>query len=216
MRTDEEIRDSVLQELDFEPSVHNTDIGVIVKNGVVTLTGHVPSYAEKIAAEKAVARVMGVRAIAEEIDVHLPSASKRTDGQIAEAAANVIRWNSTIPAGKVSIKVEEGIVYLHGDLDWQFQKDAAHRGISQLAGVRNVVNRIKLVSPIKAGEVRDQIKNALLRSARIDANSITVETHDHEVILKGKVRSWSEIQEAKKAAYNVKGVWTVKTELAIA
>lgn len=215
MKTDLNLRDDVMDELAFEPSIDETQIGVTTKNGVVTLNGHVSSYAQKGAAENAVRRVAGVKAIAEEIEVNFPSSIARTDAQIAEAAANAIQWNTFIPSGKVKIKVEDSWVYLDGEVDWQYQKDAAKNAINPLYGVRNVLNRISLKSRIHTKDVNAQIKKALERSARIDASKISVEANGHTVTLKGNVHSWAEKQDAKDAAYNVSGVWTVKNELEV-
>jgi len=215
MKSDLKLKDDILDELDFEPSIDETDIGVIVKNGIVTLTGHVNSYIEKRAAERAATRVKGVKAVVEEIDVNFPSNFNKTDVEIAEATVNALKWNTIVPSQAVSVKVENGIVFLDGQLDWQYQKTSAKDAISSLLGVKSVVNRITLKSPVKTSEVKSQIKKALERAARIDANNISVEANEHEVILKGEVHSWAEKEEAFRAAYKAPGVWTVKNKIIV-
>jgi osmotically-inducible protein OsmY len=215
MNSDLKLRDDVLDELCFEPSIDENHIGVITNNGVVTLTGHVSSFAQKRVVEKAVKRVAGVKAIAEEIEVTFPFSMEKTDAQVAEAAANAIDWNSSIPDGKVNVKVEEGWVYLDGEVNWQYQKSSAKNAVSQLWGVKNVVNQITLKSPVKPMEVKASITKALERAARIDADHISVEAIGHEVILKGTVHSWDELKNARKAAQRAQGVWTVKNELKV-
>lgn len=217
MKTDLRLKDDILDELDFEPSIDETDIGVIVKNGIVTLTGHVSSYSQKKAAEKAVLRVEGVKAVAEEIEVNFPSSIQKTDAEIAEAAVNALKWNAIVPSKNVKVKVENGIVFLDGKLDWQYQKTSAKDAISPLLGVKSVVNKIKidLQSPIKTSQVKTQIKKALERAARIDANHITVEAKDHQVVLKGEVSSWAEKEQAFRAAYKAPGVWSVKNQITV-
>lgn len=215
MKVDLRIKDDILDELDFEPSIDETDIGVIVKNGIVTLTGHVSNYSQKSAAESAAMRVEGVKAVVEEIEVCFPSIINKTDVEVAEEAINALKWNTIVPSEKVKVKVENGNVFLDGQLDWQYQKTSAKDAISSLLGVKSVVNRITLASPIKASEVKSMIKKALERAARIDANNISVEAKDHEVILKGEVHSWVEKEEAYRAAYKVPGVWTVKNHIIV-
>ena len=142
MKNDIKLKDDILDELCFEPSINETDIGVLVKNGVVTLTGHVDSYTQKLAAERVAMGIDGVKAVAEDITVNLPTSLRKTDTQIAEAAATAIKWNSLVPAEKVKMKVENGIIYLSGELDWSFQKSAANDSVSHLRGVKVVKNHI--------------------------------------------------------------------------
>lgn len=215
MKTDLKLKQDILAELKYEPSIDENEIGVITRHGVVTLTGHVRNYGQKLAAEKAASRVKGVKAIVEEITINVPSSKKRTDAQIAEAVANTLKWNSTIPNEKLKIKVENGVVYLNGEVSSQYEKKAVRKVVSLLWGIKHVVNRISIKSPINTSEVKSKIKQALERSARIDANHISVNARNHEVILKGKVRSWAEKEDARIAASKAPGVWAVKNELTV-
>lgn len=214
MKTDTQLRQDVLAELEWEPSIDPNEIGAAVHNGVVTLTGYVSSYAEKLSAEHAAERVSGVKAIAEEIEVKLPGSNQRTDTDIAQAALNAMKWNSVVK-NEIKVKVEDGVVTLTGDVNWNYERDSAKRAVEYLTGVRRVVNLLKVHARPSVDDVKEQIKKAFERAASLDAAQIQVETHDGEVTLKGKVRSWAESREAVTAAWGGPGVTEVRNQLKI-
>lgn len=215
MKTDYQIKNDVLDELAWQPNIDETQIGVIVENGVVTLSGVVNSYTKKLEAEKAAKRVIGVKAVALDIEVKFGTDFKKTDQEIAKATIEAFEWNSSIPEKDIQVKVENGWVYLTGEVQWSYQKSAAKTAIEKLVGVKGVSNLIKLKNNIKPTEVKDNIKKAFQRMADIDANNITLETHGHTVTLKGVVHSIKEKEDAETAAYNAGGVYEVKNELRI-
>jgi osmotically-inducible protein OsmY len=215
MISDLELRQNVLDELEFEPTVNAAHIGVAANRGVVTLTGFVTNYAEKAAAERAARRVKGVKAIAEEIEVRLPSDTKRSDDEIAARALDILKWQVGVPADRITIKVEKGIVTLTGEVEWQFQKTDAAHVVHKLSGVINVVNQIRVSTPVRASEVEEKIQKALERSADVEASRITVQTEGGRVILSGKVRAWYERDIAERAAWSAPGVTEVQDHLTI-
>ena len=215
MSSDLQLRQDVLDELEFEPSVNAAHIGVTANHGVITLTGFVTSYAEKTMAERAARRVKGVKAIAEEIEVRLPSDTKRADDEIAARAIDILKWQVGVPADRIRVKVEKGVVTLTGDVDWQFQKTEADHVVHKLSGVADVLNHIQVASPIHAVEVKEKIEKALQRSAELEASRITVETEGGRVILKGRVRAWYERDIAERAAWSAPGVTEVQDRLTI-
>ncbi len=214
--TDLELKKAVESELNFEPSINAAEIGVAAKDGIITLSGNVPSYWEKMAAERAAARVSGVKAVVNEVEVHLPGSSERTDEDIARAAVNALQWNVLIPIDRIKVKVSKGWVTLEGMVDWQFQKTAAEKAVRKLIGVKGVIDLIELKPSISKGEVKAAIEGALKRLAEIDANKIKVETEDGKVVLSGTVRSWFEREEAERAAWAAPGVRTVEDRIAVA
>jgi osmotically-inducible protein OsmY len=215
MISDLELRQNVFDELEFEPTVNAAHIGVAANRGVVTLTGFVTNYAEKAAAERAARRVKGVKAIAEEIEVRLPSDTKRSDDEIAARALDILKWQVGVPADRITIKVEKGIVTLTGEVEWQFQKTDAAHVVHKLSGVINVVNQIRVSTPVRASEVEEKIQKALERSADVEASRITVQTEGGRVILSGKVRAWYERDIAERAAWSAPGVTEVQDHLTI-
>jgi len=215
MSSDLRLRQDVLDELEFEPSVNAAHIGVTANHGVVTLTGFVTSYAEKTMAERAVRRVKGVKAIAEEIEVRLPSETKRADDEIAARAIDILKWQVGLPAEHIRVKVEKGVVTLTGEVDWQFQKTDADHVVHKLSGVIDVLNQIRVSSPVQAVEVKEKIEKALQRSAELEASRITVETEGGRVILKGKIRAWYERDIAERAAWSAPGVTEVQDRMTI-
>jgi osmotically-inducible protein OsmY len=210
------LKKSVEQELNFEPSINAAEIGVSVKNGVVTLSGRVPSYWEKVAAERAAARVAGVKAVANELEVRLPGSSQRTDEDIAQAALDTLAWSVLVPHDRIKIKVSKGWVTLEGTVDWQYQKSAAEKAVRKLLGVVGVSNLIEVKPSVSKAEVKSSIEAALKRLAEIDANRIHVDTEDGKVVLTGTVRSWFEREEAERAAWAAPGVRAVEDRIAIA
>ena len=215
MRTDLEIKKDVLEELAWQPNIDETQIGVIVDKGVVTLTGTVNSYSKKMTAEKAAKSVFGVRAVAEDIEVKYGTDYKKTDAEIAKAAANALKWNSSVPENKINLKVENGWVYLTGEVKWTFQKDAAKKSVQDLLGVKYVSNNITLKQEVKATDIERKIKKAFERSAEIDSKNVKVTVDGHTVKLRGKVHSIAEKDDARKAAYNTFGVYEVENELEV-
>ena len=215
MKTDVEIRKDVLDELAWQPTINETEIGVIVEKGVVTLTGTVDSYAKKLAAEGAVKGVKGVRAIADDIEVKYGSDYKKSDKEIAKASADALKWNYSVPEDKVTIKVDNGWVYLNGEVQWSYQKEAAKNAIQNLIGVRGVSNSISIKQAVEPTQIKERIKKAFERSAEVEARNIDVIVDGHKVKLKGKVHSLAEKDEARKAAYFAPGVYEVDNELEV-
>jgi osmotically-inducible protein OsmY len=213
--TDLEIRKNVEAELSFDPSINASEIGVAVKDGIVALTGRVDSYWEKIAAEEAAARVAGVKAVANELEIRLPFSSERTDEDIARAAVNRLEWTITVPKDRIKVKVSKGWVTLEGEVDWQFQKNAAEQAVRGLVGIKGVINHIVVKERPSTAEVKAKIEEALKRSAEVDASRITVETEGDKVILKGTVRSWFEREEAERAAWRAPGVRSVDNRIVV-
>jgi osmotically-inducible protein OsmY len=215
MKTSTELKTDVMDELMFEPSIDETGIGVAVEDGVVTLSGHAKSYAEKLAAEEAVKRVDGVQAVANELKVELWPGFQHDDTDLAQAVAHALRWNAWLPANSVTASVSEGWVTLDGSVPWQYQKQEAALSIQRLQGVKGVTNRIEVEPRVQAEEVERKIQSAFQRAASLDAEQVHVETSGSRAILRGKVRSFAESQDAERAAWSVPGVTSVRNELEI-
>jgi len=217
MKTDTELQRDVIDELKWEPTVSEKEIGIAVKDGVVTLTGFVDSYAQKYAAERAASSVGGVKAVAEELQVKLPSMYERTDTELAHTVVNALKWDIQVPDDKIKATVEKGWVHLKGDVEWQYQKTAAAAALRNLTGIKGLTNLIR-VKPLKASayEVGNKIKDSLRRSAEVEASRITVDTHDGTVTLRGSVRSFAERRDAEAAAWRAPGVSKVEDNLSIA
>jgi osmotically-inducible protein OsmY len=215
MKTDAELQQDVMNELKWEPTIRAAEIGVGVTDGVVTLGGNVDNFYEKWAAERAVARVFGVKGVAEELKVRLPGSLKRSDEDIARAVANVLEWNVLVPHDRVKVQVQDGLVTLNGKVDWWYQKDAAGDAVGKLVGVIAVINYITIKPEVKPQDVKDGIVSALQRNALLDARRITVETSGSWIVLKGSVHSWAERAEAQWAAWAAPGVSEVENKIII-
>ena len=215
MKTDAEIKNDVLDELAWQPNIDETKIGVIVEDGVVTLNGVVDNYTKKVAAEKAVKAVKGVKAVALDIEVKYGTDYKKTDKEIAKAVVNALAWDTSVPEDKVAIKVEDGWVYLSGELKWFYQKDAAKKAVENLLGVKGVVNSIQIKQALEPFQIKDRITKAFERSADVNARNVTVAVDGHTVTLRGTVNSIAEKEEAQRAAYFAPGVYEVKNELKV-
>ena len=212
---DTDLRDRVERQLDWEPQVTSTDLGVAAEDGVVTLTGFVNTYAEKVAAERVTLKTYGVRAVANEIEVR--PLFKKTDTDIATAALNALKERVDVPDEKIKLSVKNGWLTLEGNVDWFYQKNSAEFAVKYLAGVKGVTNSI-LVKPQVSSvevEVKDKIEDALKRNAEIDARRITVQAYNGKVTLRGNVRSWFEKDEAATAAWAAPGVTEVSNQIAV-
>ena len=213
--SDISLRQYILDELEFEPSVNAAHIGVATENGVVTLTGHVGSYAEKIAAERVVQRIKGVRAIAQEIDVRYPDAKKTADDEIAKRALSIISWDTTIPTDDVKVKVQNGWITLSGEVEWNYQRTAAEEAVRKLSGVVGVSNLVGVRPRVDGSDVKIRIEEALRRNAEIEAEGVRVAVSGATVTLEGTVASWRERSVAEQAAWAIPGVGVVEDRLVV-
>jgi osmotically-inducible protein OsmY len=215
MKSDSDLQSDVLIELKWSPNIDAAHIGVAAQDGVVTLTGQVEHYSEKVAAEDAAKSVYGVKGIANDIQVTLPDSYARTDNDIAQAVLSALKWDYEVPADKITVTVKQGSVTLEGTVDWQYQKDAAARLVRYLNGVTSVTNLITIKPQARSSEVANQIEDAFRRKAALDARRIYVSANDGEVTLQGSVSSWSERDEAVGAAWAAPGVMSVRDDLTI-
>lgn len=216
MKTNSQLLRDVQDQLKWEPSIRDDEIGVAVKDGVVTLSGHVSSFADRYIAIYVVERVAGVKAVADEIAVKLPSSHERTDTELAHAAVQVLGWHVQVPDDRVKVAVRDGWITLEGEVEWQYQRAAAERALRNLKGVRGVRNLVsvkpKLISEYDVSQI---IKDALRRSADVVADHISVETHDGAITLRGSVRSLAELRDAERAAWGAPGVTRVDDRLVV-
>ncbi len=212
---DLQLRHDVEAELDWDTRLDSRQIGVAVKNGVVALSGHVGSYAERRAAEEAAQRVSGVRAVANDIVIELPASATRTDAEIAEAAVTALQANVAVPAERIRLLVRDGWITLEGEVELWVQRNAAEAAVSNLPGVKGISNGIAINVQPSAEDVRSQIEDAFRRRAQLDARGIKVSTADGTVTLEGQVRSWQEREQAAAAAWQASGVSRVVDNLKV-
>jgi osmotically-inducible protein OsmY len=215
MKSDKQLHVDVAEELQFEPSLDEREIGISVANGVVNLSGRVSSYAQRVAAIRAVERVDGVVGVANELVVEPLKAFTRSDVDIAEAAARALLWSSSVPGNMVQVEVQSGWVTIRGTLEWEYQRKAAEEIVRNLVGVRGITNHIALSPPTSPKDVAREIVRAFHRRAGLHATEVKVSAADHTVTLSGRVHSWSERQEAEEAAWGAPGVAVVRNELAV-
>lgn len=210
------LRQNILDELEFEPSLNAANIGVSVENGVVTLTGHVPTYMEKNTAADVVCRVKGVRGIAQDMEVRPIGSHRTADDEIAKRALNILSWSTAIPDGAVQVQVEDGWVVLTGTVEWNYQKIAATEAVRALAGVFDVANNIQVTPHVSAFDVKKRIEDAFKRNARIEQSDIQVTVDDSgKVTLEGHVKVWAERSLAARAAWSAPGVKAVEDLLTV-
>ena len=216
MKTDKQLKNDILAELRWEPSVNAEQIGVEVNDGVVTLAGHVDSFVEKWAAEKAAKKVSGVRALAVEMDVKLPSLSQRNDADIARSADSALEWTTYLPRNAIKIQVEGGWVTLDGDVEWEYQRRAALSAVRNLMGVKGINNNIVIKSKVTANGVKADIIDALKRRAITDSQKIVVDVNGADVTLSGTVDNWAERDLARHSAWSTAGVQNVQNNIIVA
>lgn len=216
MKSDSELQQDVMSELEWDPRVDHADIGISVSDGVVTLNGYVKSYAEKQAAERAAQRVSGVKAIAEEIKVRNDFDAKTADHEIAKRILDIFAWNVLIPQDKLGVKVEKGWVTLTGAVDWHFQAEEAKKAAGKISGVLGIMNRIEVRHRPTTGDIRKRIEAAFERQADLDAAGVTIALDGTKVKLSGKVKAWHERQVAERAAWAAPGVTLVEDHIVVA
>jgi len=215
MKTDSQIQSDVIQELKWDPSVTHEHIGVSATSSIVTLSGTVPNYAEKSAAERAAQRVGGVKAVVEKIEVKLPGSFQRTDQDIAKAIVEQFTWAIQVPEDRVKASVENGWVKLSGEVEWEYQRSAAESAVRGLTGVKGITNNIWIKPKVQSSDVKQKIEEALKRAAEREARRINVETRGSRVVLSGEVRSFAELRDAKGAAWSAPGVTEVEDHLMV-
>jgi osmotically-inducible protein OsmY len=215
MKSDKQLQQDVMDDLRWDPSIDASKVGVTCTNGVITLTGVVPSYFQKQNTERIVKRVAGVRAVANDIEVHLAGSAERNDTDVAQAALNALKWDTSVPDENIELSVTKGWVTLEGNVDWNYQRESCERVVEKLIGVKGVTNRLVVSPHVKSRDVKSEIKAALHRYAELEARNIEVDSADSTVTLRGQVRSWAERKEAETAAWAAPGVTQVKNEIIV-
>lgn len=215
MKTDAQLKDDVSAELEWDPSINASQVGVAVKDGVVTLTGHLDTYAEKHAVERAVQRVQGVQAIAVELDVKLDPGHRRSDSEIAAAAKSAFKWHAQIPLDRIQVQVEKGWVTLSGEVEWEYQRREAEKAVRPLTGVVGVSNSIQIKPRVTPSNLAQRIREALARHAEHEAKHIAVDVEGGVVTLRGSVDSWAERSAAAGATWSAPGVSKVVNEIRV-
>lgn len=215
MKTDIEIQKDIIDELQWDPRLLASEIGVAVKNGIATLSGQVDSYAKKIAAENAAKRIKEVKGVVEDVEVVLPNHIRRTDHEIAETALRSLKWSTSIPEDKVRVIVEDGWVTLEGQVAWEFEAEEAKKAIEHNKGVLGITNRIEIAPQVSTPVVKEAIKKALERNADVEAENIHIDVKENKVTLNGKVHTWREMHEVWNAVWNAPGVTSVENNLVI-
>jgi osmotically-inducible protein OsmY len=217
MKTNFELQQDVINELRWEPllGVGSTEIGVSAKDGVVSLSGEVSSYAKKIAAENAARRVKGVKVVAVDLNVVIPGKHTYTDIDLSKAVMDALKWHTAVEEESIKARVENGWVYLEGETKWEYQKNAAEKAIQNLAGIKGIINHIRVQPSLNAGDIKREITAAFHRSATLDAASVSIEVSNNQVILKGKVRSLAEKKDAERTAWKAPGVSEVVNKLEV-
>jgi osmotically-inducible protein OsmY len=216
MKTDAQLKKDVEAELEWDPVIDASHVGVAVADGVVTLTGHLDTFAEKYAAERAAQRVEGVKAVAVELDVKLVAGHQRSDGEIAAAVESALKWHALVPEDRIKVMVEKGWVTLSGEVDWEYQRAQAVKAVRPLTGVIGVANNIGLKPQVTPGNISARIQGALQRQAEREAKGIEVIVSGHTVTLKGQVHSWAERTAAQGAAWSAPGITSVVNQLKVA
>jgi osmotically-inducible protein OsmY len=216
-RTDDQIQRDVLEEFSWDARIQPNEIGVTVKDGVVALTGWVDNYGKKWTAERTTHRVNGVRAVANDIEVRLPSSAERTDADIAGAATRALEWDAFVPIERLDVTVARGWVTIKGEVEWEYQRRSAERAVRRLSGVRGVTNLAAVKPRVQptTQELRHRIEDALIRNAETDAEQVDVDVESDKVILRGSVRSWVQKQEAERVAWSAPGVTSVDNRIAV-
>jgi osmotically-inducible protein OsmY len=215
MKSDFQIQKDVMDELKWDPFISISEIGVSVKNGVVTLSGHVDTYSKKLAAEKAAKKVAGVKAVAEELTVGISPSYRKTDSEIAAAVISALKWHSAVQDEKIKITVEDGTVKLEGEVDWEYQRNNVKTAIENLTGMRSVLDLIMVKPRITPTDIQQKISSAFHRSATIDAGKLTAEVIGSKVVIHGKVRSFMEKEDVERAVWNAPGVTSVESKIQI-
>jgi osmotically-inducible protein OsmY len=215
MKKDSQLQHEVLAELEYEPMIDAAEIGVSVEDGIVTLNGRVRNFAELWMAERAVLRIAGVKAVANEIEVRMIGGGERNDADIARSVLNTLEWNTYVPKDRIKVEVEKGWVTLKGTVEHRYQQEAAENAVHHMAGVRGVSNMIVIKPLLMSKDVKEKIEKALERSAEVDAERIKVETVGGKVILRGNLRSWAERKEVERAAWSAPGVSEVENHIVV-